>query len=79
MRADAAAAFSCRNRSSSSGRVARGSSSSAVRVELSGGRVGDDGVFNQSWRIGEWIIYTFIQTEIFQINVRKTKSERRFT
>ena len=50
MRADAAAAFSCRNRSSSSGRVARGSSSSAVRVELSGGRFGDDGVFNQSWK-----------------------------
>ena len=44
VRADAAAAFSRRIRSSSSsGRVARGSSSSAMRVEWSGGRVGDDG------------------------------------
>lgn len=44
MRAEAAAAFSRRIRSSSSsGRVASGSSSSAIRVELSGGRVGDDG------------------------------------
>lgn len=42
--ADAAAAFSRRIfSSSSSGKVARGSSSSAIRVELSGGRVGDDG------------------------------------
>lgn len=44
VRAEAAAAFSRRIRSSSSsGRVARGSSSSAILVELSGGRVGDDG------------------------------------
>ena len=44
--ADAAAAFSFRIRSSSSsGSVARGSSSSAIRVELSGGRVGEDGGF----------------------------------
>jgi len=31
--------------SSSSGRVARGSSSSAICLDLSGGRVGDDGGF----------------------------------
>lgn len=42
--ADAAAAFSRRMRSSSSsGRVASGSSSSAMRVELSGGLVGEEG------------------------------------
>lgn len=44
--AEAAAAFSRLMRSSSSsGRVASGSSSSAMRVELSGGLVGDDGGF----------------------------------
>jgi hypothetical protein len=45
VRADAAAAFACRIRpSSSSGRlVARGSSSLEIHVELSGGCVGDDG------------------------------------
>ena len=46
MSAEAAAAFSRLMRSSSSsGRVASGSSSSAIRVELSGGLVGDDGGF----------------------------------
>lgn len=42
--AEAAAAFSLRSRSSSSsGKVARGSSSSAIRVELSGGLMGEEG------------------------------------
>lgn len=42
--AEAAAAFSLRSlSSSSSGSVANGSSSSAIRVELSGGRVGEPG------------------------------------
>lgn len=44
VKAEAAAAFFRRSRSaSSSGKVANGSSSSAMRVELSGGRVGEEG------------------------------------
>jgi hypothetical protein len=49
VRADAAAAFACQiHPSSSSGRLmARGSSSLEICVELSGGRVGDNGCLSK--------------------------------